>query len=89
MNLQHLQSTIDILQGTLNSMELLSQSELVRDLEASEGFQDLTRYKLLEIQSSLDDYLQALKQAKQDIENPRDDSEFENALASVFGSSFF
>jgi len=88
MNLQRLQSTIDILQGMLNSMQLLAQSELVQDLESSEGFQDLTLKKLTAIQSDLDEYVQSLSRVKDDLENPQANSEFESALAGVFGSSF-
>jgi len=89
MDLQHLRVTIDTLQGVLSSMQLLSQSELVRDLESSEGFQDSTSQKLAVIQSDLNEYIQSLKQVKEDIENPQDDFEFKNALADVFGASFF
>ena len=84
MNLEHLQSTIDLLEGTLASLRLTENSEIVQDLESTEGFQDLTDHRMSQFVLNLNAYLRALRQAKEEIENPSDNSEFNDALSQVF-----
>lgn len=85
MNSQHLQSTIDVLEGTVASLNLIENSEVVRDLESTEGFQDLTDHRLSRFVLNLKAYLNALRQAKEEIENPPNNSEFDDAMSQVFG----
>lgn len=86
MNLKHLQSTIDLLERLMPSLKLIENSEAVRDLESTEGFQDLTDRRMSRFVLDLDAYVRALRQAKEEIENPSDNSEFDSALSQVFGS---
>lgn len=85
MNLQHLQSTVDLLEGTIASLKLIENSEAIRDLESTEGFQDLTDLRMSQIVSDLKNYARAVRQAKKEIEEPSDNSEFNDALSQVFG----
>lgn len=88
INTQHLQSIIDHLDGMRASLKLIENSEAVRDLESTEGFQDLTDHRLSRFVLNLNAYVRALRQAKEEIENPPDNSEFDSALSQVFGGFF-
>lgn len=85
MNSQHLQSIIDLLEGQVASLKLIADSEKVRDLESTEGFQDLTDYRMSGLILKLKAYVRAVRAAKEEIENPPDNSEFNDALSQVFG----
>lgn len=86
MNLGHLQSTIDLLNGQIANLKLIANSEVVLDLESTEGFQDLTDHRMSQFVFNLSAYARAVQQAKEEIENPPSNSGFDSALSQVFGS---